>query len=145
MSNPSSPLKRALRAYRKLDLGQVSAHVPRPVVKRAKWLNATELTQLVAGYQAGATVYELADQFGVNRNTVAKHLKAQGVRLRLSSLTEDELARAIELYATGLSTAKVGAKLGRDHSTIWQALKGAGVQLRDSHGRDSQAAKSSSA
>jgi hypothetical protein len=43
------------RAYRKLDLSQVSTHVSRPVVKRAKWLNATELRELVARYEAGAT------------------------------------------------------------------------------------------
>ena len=136
LSNPSSPLKRALRAYRKLDLSATTsafrAHTP---VKRAKWLNPTELNQIVERYQAGATVYDLADQFGVRRQTIAKQLKAQGVRLRCTSLTEAEIARAIELYATGLSTAKVGAQLGRDHSTIWHALKGAGVQLRDTHGR----------
>ena len=107
----------------------------RTPIKRAKWLNATELSQLIAGYQAGATVYELADQFGVNRQTIAKRLKAQGVQLRCKSITETEIARAIELYATGLSTAKVGALLGRDHSTIWHALRAAGVQLRDTHGR----------
>ena len=136
LSNPSSPLKRALRAYRKLDLSATTsafrAHTP---VKRAKWLNPTELNQIVERYQAGATVYELADQFGVNRNTVAGHLKAQGVRLRRTSLTETEMAQAIALYATGLSTARVGAQLGRDHSTIWHALRHAGVQLRDAHGR----------
>ena len=136
LSNPSSPLKRALRAYRKLELTPATcifrAHNP---VGRAKWLNATQLTQLVAGYQAGATVYELADQFGVHRGTIARRLKAQGVELRCRSINEAEIARAIELYATGLSTAKVGAKLGRDHSTIWHALRAAGVQLRDTHGR----------
>ena len=136
LSNPSPSLKRALRAYHKLVLKQVSP-IPRcPVAARAKRLNATELDLLVAGYQAGATVYELAEQFHIHRNTIARRLKAQGVQLRNSTLTDSEQARAVELYATDLSTLQIGQQLGRNPSTIWHALKRAGVQLRDCQGRE---------
>jgi DNA-binding CsgD family transcriptional regulator len=135
LSNPSSPLHRALKAYRKLDISQVSLHVARPVVKRAKWLNATELAQLVERYEAGATTYDLADQFGIGRETVANRLKAEGIKLRRTKLTETDLARAIELYASGMSTIKIGDILARRHSTVWYALKTAGVQLRGAHER----------
>jgi hypothetical protein len=70
LSNPSSPLERALKAYRKLNISLVSSHAARPVVKRAKWLNATELAQVVERYQAGATTYELAEQFDIGRELV---------------------------------------------------------------------------
>ena len=62
-----------------------------------KRLNTTELDLLVGGYQAGATVYELAEQFHIHRNTISRHLKAQGVQLRNSSLSEAEQARAVDL------------------------------------------------
>jgi hypothetical protein len=135
LSNPSSPLHRALVAYRKLKLSEVSRPVSRPVVKRAKWLNATELAQLVERYEAGATTYELADHFGIGRETVAKRLKAEGIKLRRNKLSESDVARAIELYTTGLSTIKIGILLNRRHSTVWYALKTAGVQLRGAHER----------
>lgn len=83
------------------------------MVKRAKWLNATELAQLVERYEAGATTYDLAEQFGIGRETVANRLKAEGIKLRRIKLTEADLARAVELYATGLSTIKIGVMLNR--------------------------------
>ncbi len=135
LSNPSPALNRALRAYRKLDLSQVKAPVRRPVVKRAKTLNEAQVAQLVARYRVGQTTYELADQFGVWRGTVARHLKAAGVTLNAPAMTEREIARAVELYATGMSTAKIGEQLGRKPATVWSALKRVGVQMRDAHGR----------
>jgi DNA-binding CsgD family transcriptional regulator len=105
------------------------------VVKRAKWLNATETVQLVERYEAGATTYDLADQFGIGRETVANRLKAEGIKLRRNKLSESDLARAVELYGAGLSTIKIGVILSRRHSTVWYALKTAGVQLRGAHER----------
>jgi hypothetical protein len=89
----------------------------------------------VERYRAGATVYDLAAQFGIGRDTVARRVKAEGVRLRRTSLTADELARATKLYESGLSTIKVGEKLGRHDTTIWMSLRRAGVQMRDAHDR----------
>jgi hypothetical protein len=38
--------------------------------RRARQLDGEEVQQLIDGYRAGATVYELGDQFGINRQTV---------------------------------------------------------------------------
>lgn len=71
-----SPLRSALRAYRQLHLT-----IERPKRSRSKHpkttirLNETQLARLVAGYEGGATVYELAAEFGIGRNTVALQLK----------------------------------------------------------------------
>ena len=81
MSNSAPSLERALKAYRKFDLSQVTPQVARPVVKRAKWLNATEMAQLIERYQGGATTYELGEQFGIGRETVATRLKAEGIKV----------------------------------------------------------------
>jgi hypothetical protein len=70
LSNPSPALKRALKAYRELDLSRVSRpSTPRRQVKQAVRLSAAQVTRLVERYQSGATVYELAAEFGVHRET----------------------------------------------------------------------------
>lgn len=110
--------------------------VPRISTKRARRLNQTELAVLADDYRAGATVYDLATKFGINRKTVNRQLKVLGVPMRRASLTDAELTQAVALYESGLSLATVGEQVGRDHSAIGNALKRAGLQRRDGHGRD---------
>lgn len=103
---------------------------------RHRRLTAREIESLVQRYEAGATVYVLADEFGIARRTVSKQLKAAGVSLRCGPLSRDEIARAVQLYVKGLSIAAVGRELDRDPAGIWRALRAEGVVLRDSHGRE---------
>lgn len=90
----------------------------RAQTKRALQLTATLLEQLVARYNDGATVYDLAIEFGISRNTVSRRLKAVGVQLRCGPLTQNEIDQAIALYATGLSVATVAKRLNRDHDAL---------------------------
>jgi DNA-binding CsgD family transcriptional regulator len=137
LSNTSpSPLSRALRAYRQLDLRAPSAKTrARAVPKRARYLNDAERTRLAERYRAGATIRELALEFGVAPRTASHHLKLAGVDVRSRAMSSDEVAEAIRLYAAGLSTKAVGERLGRHHSAIWNALRRAGIELRNTQGR----------
>jgi hypothetical protein len=54
---------------------------------RARQLDDGQVQKLIEGYQAGATVYELGDQFGINRQTVGKILKRHGVKMRRQGLS----------------------------------------------------------
>lgn len=133
---PSSPLVRAIRAYRELDLSHAPKTRPECIVpKRAKHLNEAELARLVDRYGAGATVYDLAAEFSVNRNTVARRLKEQGILLRHTPTAYD-IDEMIGLYRSGLSLARVGIRLAFSARTVLRCLQDAGVQTRDSHGRD---------
>jgi DNA-binding transcriptional ArsR family regulator len=123
-------LKRAIRAYRALDLARTPYKRSTRPPKRAKRLNDTELARLGARYGSGVTVYELAIEFGVHRTTISQHLKAAGVQMRLQPLSEQEVGTAATLYATGLSLANVGQQLGVNASTVYQALKQHGVEMR---------------
>jgi AraC-like DNA-binding protein len=137
LSNPSSPLKRALAAYRQLDLGgprQTSA-LRRPV-SRAVRLTAGQLARLVERYQSGATVYDLAAEFGMHRATVARRLKGAGVTLRLHGPTSANIDNMVRLYASGLSLVAVGERLGFTAETVRHYIQARGVQTRDTHGRD---------
>jgi IS30 family transposase len=107
----------------------------RVVTRRTRYLNDTERTRLAERYEAGATIRELALEFGIARGTASRHLKLAGAEVRGRSMNPDEVAEAARLYATGLSTTAVGDQLGRHHSAIWKALRRAGIELRDTQGR----------
>jgi DNA-binding CsgD family transcriptional regulator len=96
----------------------------------------TDRAQLAEQYLSGTSTYELARQFGINRHTIAKHLRHQGVGLRPQrKMTPSVTDRAKRLYADGHSLAAIGNQLGVDASTVHKALKRAGLKLRDTHGR----------
>jgi DNA-binding CsgD family transcriptional regulator len=102
-----------------------------PLSRRAqKRLSPAEVDQLVADYRAGeCSIYDLADRYGVHRNTIAQHLKGRGFRLGLLPLQELEAARARELHARGLSLNAIGRTLGRDPKTIKVALSNSQVNV----------------
>jgi DNA-binding CsgD family transcriptional regulator len=104
--------------------------------QRVRPLDPAVAAELVAGYQAGATVYQLADQFHIHRDTVTKHLKRAQIPRRNRPLTRDQVKRAMDLYAAGQSLARIAPKLGCQPSTVWSSLRKAGVQLRDPQGRE---------
>lgn len=132
----STPLMRALAAYRRLNLMPgVTPDRSRPAhPKRAKQLNASDLPRLVERYEAGATVYELADEFKIDRRTVSIRLKQQGVSLRFQSPTPDVVDEMVRLYESGLSLAKVADRTGFVAHTVQRHLRDRGVQMRDLHG-----------
>jgi len=99
-------------------------------------LSAGQVADLVEGYRAGRTVYELADHFGLHRVTVSAHLHRQGVTLRRQGLDDDDIDHAVHLYEQGWSVARIGDRLDVDGGTVWSALKAQGVRLRDAHGRE---------
>lgn len=94
-------------------------------------LEADQIAELVRRYREGATVYEIADEFGMHRQTVSAHLHREGVVLRSRvRMTPELLARATELYEAGWSTVRIGKELGLGTSTVGKALKRTGVTLR---------------
>ncbi len=60
---------------------------------------------MVAGYQAGATVYELGDQFGIDRKTVSRILQRHNIPMRRTGLLPKQVDEATWLYQGGWSTA----------------------------------------
>jgi len=96
-------------------------------------LEPEQISQLVAAYQRGATVYELADQFKCHRTTVSGAIKSRGAFMRRTPLTERQIDEAVTLYETGLSLAKVGKLLSANAGTVRQQLFARGVRLRGPH------------
>jgi AraC-like DNA-binding protein len=136
LSNPSSPLKRALTAYRRIDLsGPCPRSAPRSLPRTIHRLTPAEVDEAVAGYKAGATLSELAARLRVDRKTLSPHLKARGVQLR-RTMTPAEVEQAVKLYAQGLSVARIADRLGYHTTSVYLKMRAAGVPMRDAHGRE---------
>jgi transposase-like protein len=63
-------------------------------------LTKAQVAQMATKYQAGATVCELAAEFGCHRTTVAARLKKAGVALRCQSPTAEAVDSMVRLYAS---------------------------------------------
>ena len=108
---------------------------PRPKHRTAKQLKEQQVQSLVQAYEAGATVYELGDRFGIERRTVSKILKREGIETRWIRLTEEDVDEAERLYATGLSTARIAERFNVHADTVRLRLRKRGVKMRDPHER----------
>lgn len=113
---------------------------PQPTPKRAKLgrtrpLPDDQVQQLIAGYKSGATVYELGDQFGIERRTVSAILHRHGVPMRRRGLPEEQINDAIRLYAQGWSLARIAARMDVAAGTVRQRLHERGVTMRNTHGQ----------
>ncbi len=95
---------------------------PADVPARHRRLSPDQRAELVAQYQAGETVYELGERFGINRKTISEMLKREGVRLRYRSIEPEEHAEVIRLYESGFSLAAVGEVFGVNAGTIGAIL-----------------------
>lgn len=113
---------------------------PQPTPKRAKpgrtrRLPDDQVQQLIEGYKSGATVYELGDQFGIERRTVSAILHRHGVPMRRRGLSEEQIDDAVRLYNQRWSLARIGDRMGVAAGTVRQRLHERGVMMRDTQGQ----------
>ena len=94
-------------------------------------LSPTDIDDLIAAYQVGATISQLAAEFDVHRTTVAAHLDRLGVpRHHEQAVWNDEtLKDAAELSASGLSLADVADRFRIDAQTVANRFRRAGVPV----------------
>ena len=112
-------------------------HESRPHTRGiARRLSESDVTELIARYREGATVYDLADGFHIHRSTVSGHLHRRGVKMRRRGLDEQQVDLAIRLYQRGWSLTRIGSHCGVNGGTVWLALRGRGVRMRDPQGRE---------
>ena len=99
-------------------------------------LSPTDIDDLIAAYQDGATIIQLAADFGVHRTTVGEHLDRHGVPRHSKQVAWDEskLKDAAELYATGLSLADVAKRYEIDAQTVANRFRRAGIPVRPRRG-----------
>ncbi len=82
------------------------------------------MKKMVARYKGGATVYELAAEFGCHRTTVAERLKKLEIVMRGQSPTPEAVDSMVRLHSSGLSPLEVGKQLGFCANTVRNCLRG---------------------
>lgn len=95
---------------------------------------AEQQAKIVAGYQAGRTVKDLAAEFECSANPITRLLRTSGVYIggkrvgmRYSYADRDAMVAS---YQAGESLAAIGTKYGCSHSLVWNMLRAAGVPRR---------------
>ena len=91
-------------------------------------LSPAELEALIAEYEAGARVCELAKVYDLHRTTVAKHVARAGKTRPV--MTEAQIDEAVGLYGDGWTLHNVGQHLGVADQTIRRVLVERAVTIR---------------
>lgn len=114
-----------------------------PTRTRARRLTADQVAQLATNRLAGSEINELADQCGIDRTTVIRHLQRAGVpgrRRQGRTLDRKQLQAAGEMYVAGHSVAAVAEQFDVDRRYLRKVLPEAGFPLR-SPGRQRDASR----
>lgn len=69
-----------------------------PILQRQRRLTKAQVIEMATRYEEGATVYELAADFGCNRTTVAAPLKKAGTVMRLQPSSKEVVHEMVSLY-----------------------------------------------
>ena len=91
-------------------------------------LSPTELQALIAEYEGGARVCELAKVYDLHRTTVAKHVARAGKTRPV--MTEAQIDEAVVLYGYGWTLHNIGQHFGVADQTIRRVLVERAVTIR---------------
>jgi hypothetical protein len=92
----------------------------------------SQIDELLALYQARATVRDLATHFSVSERTIRRYLICSGIEIsdHRVKLSTEQVQAVRRLYESGISTIELGVRYRVDPETIATALRHAGVVLR---------------
>jgi DNA-binding transcriptional regulator LsrR (DeoR family) len=91
-------------------------------------LAPAEREALIADYEAGARIGELAKVYDLHRTTVAKHVARAGKTRPV--MTEPQIDEAVALYRDGWTLHNVAQRLGVADQTIRRVLVERAVAIR---------------
>lgn len=93
-------------------------------------LTDAEVDQLIAAYEAGATLRGLAKQLHINRLTAAAQLARRGVPVRRAGLDSVQAKEAARLYQAGWTLVQLGRRFEFDVQTARRTIARQGVTIR---------------
>lgn len=94
------------------------------------FLTDSEVDELVAAYEAGATLRRLAKQFHIHRLAAAAHLARRGVPLRRAGLDSGQAKEAARLHEAGWTLVQLGRQFEVDAQTVRRTIARQGVSIR---------------
>lgn len=101
-----------------------------PTPKKAHRLSEQQISDLIAGYRAGATTYALADTFSTTRDTVRKHLRASQTKMRRRGLSPNQSEKVAALYQDGWSSNAIATKFEVSPTTVLRRLRDLSIAIR---------------
>lgn len=144
LSGQLSNSQPAIEALADLDIGppndtspekaQSPNRTPPTAQRQSRPLKPAQVDALVAGYEAGKTMRELAAEFDINRVTVSAHLRRAKVPIRRGGLSPEQAAEAIGLYEAGWSSGMLAKHFNVSADNVLMALRRAGVAIRPRRG-----------
>lgn len=129
----SSPRK-LLFASRRSGRDQEKQATP---VSRALQLREDEIDRLVARFKQTGSVKDVAVEFGISRQTAAKHIKDRGL-LTVNRMNERQILEAAKRYLDGASANTIGLALGFDTQTVLRGLRSVDVPVRPRSGWEAE-------
>jgi len=109
------------------------SEVQRPAGQLVRRLQLEEIDELTRAHEAGTTVRQLAESFGLHKETARAHLARAGITHRPGCTARHDEAEepiACRLHTQGLSLKQVGALLRVTDNTVLTVLRKHGVQTR---------------
>lgn len=111
LSNPELPML-ADQGHADLAHAKEDPQMTEPVWRRIQHrLDTLEIDKLVADYQAGRSLADLASEFDIHRRTVAMHLERRGVarRATLRKMSHTDIEEATRRYRAAIPSPPSGA------------------------------------
>lgn len=139
MGRYSNPPRTPVDLQRLLDANPGEPINPTPEGhrrQRQRRLRSSELSQLRSEYLSGVEVKQLAQRFGITRQTVVELMHREGVPRRYPKLGHETVSEAASLYRSGWSLAAIGEALFVDPGTVRPSLIAHGIRMRDPQGRE---------
>ena len=99
------------------------------ITQQQKTLSQAEIQAVIQKYEAGASTYELADEFGCHRSTISAVLKRNGIVVTKRKV---DIAVAIQMYESGKTTTEIAKYFDTNGSVISKTLRQNGVKMRKS-------------
>lgn len=99
------------------------------ITQQQKTLSQIEIQAVIQKYEAGASTYELADEFGCHRSTISAVLKRNGIVVTKRKV---DIATAIQMYESGKTSTEIAKFFDTNGSIISKTLRANGVKMRKS-------------
>lgn len=134
-------LSRALQYRNKVNYSMLESpvkdetlpNIATEIHQTQKRLSNTEIAQMIAAYNAGASMRDLAKQFGCHKITISNRLKNAGVKLHGVPANKKQIDEMVRLYESGLSLADTGKRVGVSANTVLRYLRQRRIETRDPH------------
>jgi len=90
-------------------------------------LDSREINDLADAYKAGASINDLAAQFGIDRSTILNHLNAMDIPRRYPALDPDQCEEVCRLYREGLNSTEIGQMFDVSADTVLRVIRKNGI------------------